>query len=52
MNNELEKQFKEKVFNILYGIIISPNVYNSALSQELSKLEKIIDEVNNAKTLL
>ena len=47
MTNDLEKQFKEQLLHILYGIIINSNVYSHALAQELVKLEKIIDGVNN-----
>lgn len=47
MTNELEKQFKEQVLHILYGIIINSNVYSHALAQELVKLEKIIEVSNN-----
>ena len=47
MTNELEKQFKEQVFKILYLITINSNVYSEDLSKELSELYKLIYEVNN-----
>ena len=47
MTNELEKQFKEQVFKILYSISINSNVFSEYLSKELSELYKLIYEVNN-----
>lgn len=49
MTNELEKQFKEQILHILYGIISNPNVFDEKLAKGIVQLEKIVEEQTNDK---
>ena len=47
MTNELEKQFTEKLLDVLHLIVLNSNVYSLTLGNELSDLKKIYEEINN-----